>query len=457
MAILRRPVYAGYYSYGERQTDPRRRQAGRRWSGRVVVAREEYLALIPDKIPAYISRERYEVNQGRLAENRARIDSKGAAREGPSLLAGLVVCGRCGKRMTVHYAGRGQVLRYTCRSGAGNLRGTCSHSLAGRVLDQLVVVQVLAALEPGALELSLAAGEDVIRERAALDETRRQQLERARAAAARAERQYQATEPENRLVGRTLERRWEEALQEVRVLEEEYARFRQSQPTALSRAEVEQIRSLACDLPGLWDAATTRAADRQEVIRFLVDRVEVAVEGVSDRVGVTITWLGGQATRHELSRPVGRYEQAADFERLMARVEELRALGHSFRVIAEHLNGEGYRPPKGAGRFHGDMVNRLVRRRTAGDTPAGAVVGGVLGQDEWCVIDLARRLGIGKNRLHGWLGRGWVVFRRLPGYRGRCVCWADGEELARLGQLGRASGDWWDPPSSELTTPKRRP
>jgi DNA invertase Pin-like site-specific DNA recombinase len=118
MAILRRPVYAGYYSYGERQTDPRRRQPGHRWSGRVVVPVEDYLALIPDKVPAYISRERYEANLGKLAENRARIESKGAVREGPSLLAGLVVCGRCGRCII-----RGEGRCFATR--AGRVRGTC--------------------------------------------------------------------------------------------------------------------------------------------------------------------------------------------------------------------------------------------------------------------------------------------------------------------------------------------
>ncbi len=104
--ILTHPIYAGYYCYGRKQTDPRRKKPGRRWSGRVVVPREEYLALIPDRCPAYITRDQYEANQRRLAENRARTESKGAPREGPSLLAGLVVCGRCGKRMGVHYSGR---------------------------------------------------------------------------------------------------------------------------------------------------------------------------------------------------------------------------------------------------------------------------------------------------------------------------------------------------------------
>src|SRR5690242_10712490 len=129
----------------------------------------------------------------------------------------------------------------TAMAGVADARGTCRHSLAGRVLDQLVANQVLAALRPGALELSLAAAEDVIRERAALDENWRQRLERSRTLAARIERQYQAAEPENRLVQRTLERRWEEALQEVRRLEEEYARFRRTQPTALTPHEVDEI------------------------------------------------------------------------------------------------------------------------------------------------------------------------------------------------------------------------
>ena len=456
-AILRRPAYAGYYSYGGRQTDPRRRQPGRRWSGRVVVPPEEYLALIPDKVPAYITRDRYDANQRRLAENRARVESKGAPREGPSLLAGLVVCGRCGKRMTVHYSGRALTLRYTCRTGVADLRGTCSHGLAGRVLDQLVAAQVLAALKPYALELSLAAVEDVIRERASLDENRRQQLERFRTAAARIERQYQATEPENRLVGRTLERRWEEALQEVRVLEEEYARFRKSQPTALTRREVDEIRALANDLPGLWGAATTTAADRQQVIRFLVDRVEVAVEGVSDRVRVTITWAGGQQTGHEITRPVGRYEQTADFDRLMARVRELRAAGISFSGIAARLNAEGYQPVKGAAQFDGDMVGRVLKCRTPGWKPRANERTGVLEKDEWFVVDLAVKLGIPKNTLHAWIRRCWVRHRHLTGYRAPCVCWADADELRRLQRLRETPHGWWDPVlSEELTVPKPR-
>ena len=456
--MLKHPIYAGYYCYGRKQTDPRRKKPGRRWSGRVVVPQEEYLALIPDRCPAYITREQCAANQRRLAENRARTESKGAPREGLSLLAGLIVCGRCGKRMVVHYSGQAQILRYTCMTRVADARGTCRHSLAGRVLDQLVANQVLAALQPGALELSLAAAEDVIRERSALDENWRQRLERAHTQAARLERQYQVAEPENRLVTRTLERRWEEALREVRRLEEEYARFRQTQPTALTRWEVDEIRKLARDLPALWDAPTTTPADRQRIIRFLVERVEVAVEGVSERVGVTITWAGGQQTSYEVIRPVSRYDQSADFDHLMARIRELRAEGQSFSAIANLLNAEGFRPPKEAERFHKNILSRLARRYMPGYHSAPPSPRSALRRNEWFVIDLAKRLEIGKSTLHSWLHHGWVRYRRLPGYRGRCLCWADAEELKRLARLARTSRSWWAPaPSAELTTPKPLP
>jgi DNA invertase Pin-like site-specific DNA recombinase len=456
--MLQHPIYAGYYCYGRKQTDPRRKKPGRRWSGRVVVPQEQYLALIPDRCPAYISRDQFEVNQRRLAENRARTESKGAPREGPSLLAGLVVCGRCGKRMGVHYCGRAQVLRYTCMTGVANARGTCRHSLAGRVLDQLVAHRALEALRPGALELSLAAAEDVIRERTALDENWRQRLERARTQAARTERQYQAAEPENRLVQRTLERRWEESLQEVRRLEEEYARFRQAQPIALTRREVEEIRDLARNLPALWDTPTTTPEDRQRIIRFLVDRVVVAVEGTMDLVRVTIAWVGGQRTSHTVTRPVRRYEQTGDFPRLMARIRELRGEGRTFADIAERLNAEGFRPPWGAGHFHKDIVSRFMRRRTPGYQPPPKSDRSALGPDEWFVVDLAREVGIPKNTLHAWRQRGWVSFRRPPGPRTPCVCWADPEELDRLRRLARAPKGWWQPPPPpSLTTPKPPP
>src|SRR5204862_1045254 len=130
---------------------------------------------------------------------------------------------------------------------------------------------------------------------------------------------------------------------EQRRLTEEYERFCRSQPASLSTAEQEQIRSLARDIPQLWHADTTTAAERQRLIRFLIEQIEVGVQGETDRVEVAIRWAGGFISRHTLARPVQRYEQLADYPRLRARIDELRAAGKSMAAAGEGLNQEGFR------------------------------------------------------------------------------------------------------------------
>jgi hypothetical protein len=184
--------------------------------------------------------------------------------------------------MMVAYSGRASHLRYSCGRAMVEYAEPLCQGLAGRVLDDLVSAQVLAALEPAALELNLAAADDLEQERARLHRNWQQQLERARYETERARRQYDAVEPENRLVVRELERRWEEALKEQRRLEEEYARFGRDQPRGLSECEREHVRALSRDLPALWHAPATTAADRQRIVRLLIDEVVVTVRGESE-------------------------------------------------------------------------------------------------------------------------------------------------------------------------------
>src|SRR4051794_19455959 len=332
--LLHHPIYAGYYRHGHRALDPRRQVPGRPGTGRTNNKPEDCPVLLEGRCPAYITPERFWANQARLAANRARAEAAGAVRQGPSLLGGLLVCSRCGQRLMVSYNGRESRLRYQCARAAIDYAAPLCQGLAGRLLDDLVATQVLAALEPAALELSLAAADDLQQERARLHRVRQQELERARYEADRARRQYDAVEPENRLVARELERRWEEALKEQRRLEEEYARFCRSQPSGLSTAEREQIRSLAQDLPALWQAPGTTAADRQRIVRLLIEEVVVAVQGDSERVEVAIRWAGGCWSRHELVRPVRRYEQLADYGRLLTRIDELRKTGLTLAQVA---------------------------------------------------------------------------------------------------------------------------
>lgn len=165
--------------------------------------------MIEAHLPAYITAERFRSNQERLAANRAR---PGAPRDGPSLPGGILFCGRRGRRTRVDYGRSSGHLRYTCAQGTTSYAEPTCQSIAGRVLDGYVVEQVLAALTPAGLEVSLRAAEDLQAERDRLTGQWEQRLERARYQCHRAERQYQACEPENRLVARELERRWEQEL-----------------------------------------------------------------------------------------------------------------------------------------------------------------------------------------------------------------------------------------------------
>ncbi len=453
--LLHHPIYAGAYRYGHRPTDPRKKKAGRPSTGKQVRRPEECEVLLKDRLPAYISWERFCSNQERLAANRARHDALGAPREGAALLGGLLFCGRCGRRMTVRYQGQKYGHWYGCTRGCADYAEPLCQSLSGPALDRLVAAQILQAVEPAALEASLAAVADVERERAELRRQWELRIERIRYEAGRACRQYQACEPENRLVARELERRWEEALRQQRQLEEEFERWQRSAPCRLSAQEEEAIRALATDLPALWQAQTTTAQDRQKMARLLLERVTVKVDKESEFVNGKLHWLGGLVTEHTIKRPVSRYDQQADYPRLVRRLKEMSGEKLSSSEMAEHLNAEGFRPPKRTDRFTGPMVLRLTiqlgltRRRRHGST-AG------LGQDEYRLAGLARKLGMKRDTLRRWMRVGWLNVRQDD--EGHCIIWADGDELRRLRELHELPRTWANKARlAELKKPKERP
>lgn len=453
--LLHRPLYAGFYCWGHRATDPRRKVAGRPGTGRTSRPPQDCLILLPQRCPAYITAERFWANQKRLEANRAAC--LGAPRRGPSLLGGLLVCGRCGRRLTIAYTNGGTGVRYSCARGVTDYAEPVCQSLSGQRLDELVSRQVLAVLEPAALELHLAAAADVREERQRLHRHWQQQLERARYETDRAARQYQAVEPENRLVARELERRWNEALQKQRGVEEDYERFCRSQPAEVSAAEQQRIRTLATSIPELWAAPSTTAADRQRIVRLLIERIVVDVQGTSERVAVVIHWQGGSSSRHELLRAVQCYEQMADYPRLWARVQELRAQGASCGQVAEQLNREGFRPPKRAERLTAGIVAGLLAKGgRSGPRPEALKAAGLLQKHEWLLSDLARELQMPSASLHRWRQVGWVHARKLPVPGGHWAIWADTKELKRMRRLRQFRRSWLikSPPPS-LTTPQR--
>jgi DNA invertase Pin-like site-specific DNA recombinase/ribosomal protein S14 len=453
--LLHHPTYAGAYRFGHRPIDPRRKQPGRPNTGKLIRRPEECLVLIRDRLPAYITWERFSANQDRLEANRARQDRPGAPRPGASLLAGLLRCGRCGRRMAVRYSGPKNRHSYNCAQGSADYAEPLCQSVSGPVVDDLVAREILTALEPAALEASLAAVAEVERERAELSRHWQLRRERAGYEVERAARQYQAVEPENRMVARELERRWEESLKAQRHLEEEYERWLRTAPGRFSTADAEVIRSLAAVHPRVWHAGTTTPAERQRAARLLLERVTVTVDKTSERVEMELHWIGGLMRRHTLSRPVKRYDLQSDYPLLVERLRALCVQGKSAAAIAEQLNAEGFRPPKRVARFTGQMVQRLIchldltRRQ-----PHGSHVG--LCRDEYRPAGLARRLEISRDTVRRWLRAGWLTARRDA--EGHHVIWADASELQRLRELHRLPRTWANKDRlAKLKLPKPRP
>jgi len=160
-------------------------------------------------------------------------------------------------------------------------------------------------------------------------------------------RNWGPVSPRLTLVGRELERRWEEALRQQRHSQEDYDRFRREQPEELTPSQREAILRLSEDLPKIWHATTTTAQDRQEIVRLLLEKLVVNVEGDSDQMEVVLHWAGGATSCHRLVRPVSRYEQLSNYQALLDRIDELRKKGESCDAIAGRLNQEGFHPPSG--------------------------------------------------------------------------------------------------------------
>jgi hypothetical protein len=319
-------------------------------------------------------------------------------------------------------------------------------------VDELVAQQVLRALKPAALELSCRAMEDVQRDRARLDKHWKQRLERARYEADDAQRRYRAVDPENRLVARSLEQRWEETLRAEREVRDDYDRFLREQPPQLSQEKRARTAALSSDLPALWQAPGTSHQDRKEIVGHLVERVVVHVHKDSEYVDITIHWHGGFTSQHEILRPVQFYEQLSDFDKLMERIVELRHEGCTAAQLADCLNREGFSPPKRCGVFYPELVHRLLTRRGLANERTND---GQLGPYEWWLRDLARAIPMSADKLADWARRGWIHSRKTPAQR-LWILWADGQEVKRLRRMAAFSHRGVVEYPTELTTPKKR-
>ncbi len=328
--ILRNPIYAGVYSYDRnnpKAEDPEDVCSG----GRIWV---------PNSHAGYISIEGYNSNLSRLEDNRSYVLGmlkKGSARQGRSLLQGIVLCGVCGRRMGVIYA-RDSSSIYTCK-GSSSVGKSCQH-INGRHVDRLVKTVVLDSLTQEQFDLARVAMQKLKERHMEIERQWEKRLEAARYEVDKAARRYYQVEPENRLVARTLEKEWNDKLEEMERLESEYDKIRRSPPFTISWEQWQQVEALAEDIPRLWKSKTTTNNQRKKLLRLLIEDVTLCNQDDPWCVTVKIHWKTGLVDEHQADR-VKPFPHTTDPD-VVDRIEQLY-LSHTDQQVADLLNKEGCR------------------------------------------------------------------------------------------------------------------
>lgn len=342
--VLKNPRYAGAFAYGRTQAKKTTQGTGTRHR----LARDQWHTLILDAHPGYITWANHEENLARLRANSAAYGADrrhGPPREGPALLQGLAVCGRCGGRMTVRYYIRhGQpVPQYTCQSeGIKRAESPCQRVVGGDV-DRVIGDLLVDTMTPLALEVALSVQDELASRAGEADRLRHQQVERARYQAELAQRRYLRVDPDNRLVAATLEAEWNNKLRALDAAQEDYERQR-AVDTLLDDDKRQKILALATDFPRLWRDQNTSARDRKRMARLLIE--DVTLLRGDQELDVHVRFRGGDTRSLQLPRP----KTITDLRKLDPTViTEIDRLldDHTDSEIAAALNAAGHQPPVG--------------------------------------------------------------------------------------------------------------
>ena len=299
--MITNPIYGGAYAYGktgviDSYDGVRSRSRSRR------KPREEWLALQPGKHEGYLDWERSETIRRMVSDNIPSSRHHGAAKQGDALLAGLLRCRRCGRKLTLRYSGtKHNIPRYTCNRGWLDHAEPRCIAFRGLRVDDAIEAAAIKVLEPGAIAAALEADRQVAVQRDEVRDALGRDLEAARYAADRAFRQYDAIDPANRLVAAELERRWNQALTRVSEVEARMATHDRRQPPR-SEATVTSFATLAGDLKSVWNAPTTDSRLKKRIVRMLIEEVIADIDAEAGEIILLSHWAGGVHTELRLPR-----------------------------------------------------------------------------------------------------------------------------------------------------------
>ncbi len=439
LGVLKNPGYAGAYVFGRysshRTVDP----SGTVHTAMVERPRAEWPVLLKDHHQGYITWPDYLASEARLAANRTNAGAR-PPREGCALCQGIIFCGSCGKPMRTSYH-TGQRPSYACSSHRDRLTTPGCRPVAAATVDDAVARVLLDALTPGQVALALSAAEEVTDRHQRVSRAAELAVERARYEAGRAERAFCQVEPENRLVARSLEARWEDRLAALAEAGQALEAARDALPPLPGRAELEK---LAADLPGLWHAPATSSKDRKRLLRTLIADITLLPEQQPGQVRIGIRWHTGATGELVTGRPL---HSGTARRTPAAAVELVRQLGPatSNDELVRRLNAAGL--TTGHGRPFDVKAVQWIRH--AYNIPASAAYAG----GEIPVAEAARRLGCRAGVIYYWIESAQLDARRGPGGR-LCIPWTSNIEAACR---RRIAGSGHLNPAARRTRPRNRP
>ena len=439
LQVLKNPAYAGAYVHGRHVTRKAIDAAGNVRTVTAEVPRAQWKVLIKDHHPGYLTWDEYLAVEARLAANWTASGAR-PVREGSALCQGIIYCGSCGGPMVANYQG-GDRASYECHSRRDGKKAPGCRGIATAALDDAVARVLLDALTPEQVALALAAADEVTGQHQRASRAAELAVERARYEADRAERAFSQVEPENRLVARTLEARWEARLAALAEAEQALESARAALPPLPSR---DSLARIAADLPALWHAPTTTPRDRKRLLRTLIADVTLLPEPDRAKARIGIRWHAGTADQLIITRPRPSGIPAATPS---PAAELIRRLGPStgnddlVAILARH----GYLT--GAGRPFDVKAVQWVRRVYAIPVPSPVAAG------EVSVKDAARQLGCSPGVVYYWIETGQLETRRGTGNR-LCIPWpphTEAECRARIAASGHLN------PDARRTRPRKTP
>jgi len=350
---LHNPHYAGIYYYGK--TKVFNSIHGKSHIG---MPREKWHVFIPDAHPAYITFEEYEANQKTMSGNNCFRKMDRPPREGPSLLQGIVICGKCGEKMTINYHAYGNKImpRYMCQKRCKEHGGKTCQSIKGEEIDNEISRLLLKTVTPLAMEVALSVQEELLTRKKEIENMYLQNIERARHEANLAQRRYMMVDPDNRLVAGSLESTWNIKLQELRSAEEAYEKECSREKEKIDQKSKEDIMAIATDFARIWSDPNVPDREKKRIVRLLIEDVTL-LQGAK-KISINVKFKGGAMHQTSVDRPLRAWEMWTTDQEVIKEIDRLLDT-NTASEIAEILNEKGF--VSGTGKpFNNQKIKGLI-------------------------------------------------------------------------------------------------